>query len=608
MGIFLRIVSTVVGVPVVVGCAAGAYFHHDFKRLQLSNSHTNESAAKQYVTNRIFEMIGSLMRKKLEQDTNICQEVQTEILMSRLRSASDTIYGKQFNFSEMASPEDFCREHPLTRASHYRPFVQQIASGSHNVLTKDDPIILAVTSGTSGHHNLVPMIQAQTKYFLLHGVTVCLDAMRKAMPETKHLRKTLKIFYNPKARTSPGGVRIGPNSATPKSSEKFIDMYSTPMPAFEIKTEREALYAHLLFALKDSEIGAIEANFVPLIHNAFVDLQENWVQLVEDIEKGEINPKLDIPDDVRQKLNALLSPDPERAQELREEFEKGFDNIARRVWPNMQVILAVDSGAFQIYGKMLKEKYTKDIPIYSCLYAASEGLIGINMWPHAEDRRYLLVPRSMFCEFIPIESSDKDQPSTLMMEQVEKGATYELVITNMSGFYRYRFGDVVRVTDFYNKAPVVEFLYRQGQLLNLRGEKMSEDVIYKTIQKTVDDWGRVCLVDYTTVESPLLKDKATDKSPHYEVFLELDGKEPSPKELIKLDQNLRSASFVYNSFREKGSISPITVHLVKPGTFRALREHLLTNTQASINQVKIPRVLRVGNMADVLMDGRVDKR
>lgn len=71
----------------------------------------------------------------------------------------------------------------------------------------------------------------------------------------------------------------------------------------------------------------------------------------------------------------------------------------------------------------------------------------------------------------------------------------------------------------------------------------------------------------------------------------------------QLDENLREASFVYNSFREKGSIGPIKVHLVKSGTFRNLREHLLTNTQASINQVKIPRVLKVDQSAEVLMAG-----
>lgn len=44
--------------------------------------------------------------------------------------------------------------------------------------------------------------------------------------------------------------------------------------------------------------------------------------------------------------------------------------------------------------------------------------------------------------------------------QVEKGEEYELVITNASGFYRYRFGDIVKVVDFYHQCPVIEFKHR----------------------------------------------------------------------------------------------------------------------------------------------------
>jgi hypothetical protein len=35
-----------------------------------------------------------------------------------------------------------------------------------------------------------------------------------------------------------------------------------------------------------------------------------------------------------------------------------------------------------------------------------------------------------------------------------------MVITNASGLYRYRFGDVVKVVGHHNTCPVVEFQYR----------------------------------------------------------------------------------------------------------------------------------------------------
>ena len=47
-----------------------------------------------------------------------------------------------------------------------------------------------------------------------------------------------------------------------------------------------------------------------------------------------------------------------------------------------------------------------------------------------------------------------------LLFKVERGQVYELVITNVSGLYRYRLGDVIKVTGFHEQAPNIQFLYR----------------------------------------------------------------------------------------------------------------------------------------------------
>ena len=68
-------------------------------------------------------------------------------------------------------------------------------------------------------------------------------------------------------------------------------------------------------------------------------------------------------------------------------------------------------------------------------------------------------------------------------------------------YCRYRFGDVIRVVRLHNKTPVIEFMYRQGQLLNLRHEKITEDMLLSAVQSSIQ---RVCptvpLQDYTSCE------------------------------------------------------------------------------------------------------------
>lgn len=64
------------------------------------------------------------------------------------------------------------------------------------------------------------------------------------------------------------------------------------------------------------------------------------------------------------------------------------------------------------------------------------GLIGVNLWPHEPNRRYMLCPRSMFCEFLPESSLEEEAPHTQLMDQVKEGQNYELVVTNAAGLFR----------------------------------------------------------------------------------------------------------------------------------------------------------------------------
>lgn len=44
------------------------------------------------------------------------------------------------------------------------------------------------------------------------------------------------------------------------------------------------------------------------------------------------------------KLDSLLKPDKKRADELKEEFAKGFNGIIKRIWPHVNLVLACSTG------------------------------------------------------------------------------------------------------------------------------------------------------------------------------------------------------------------------------------------------------------------------
>lgn len=157
----------------------------------------------------------------------------------------------------------FRERHPITTYEHYRELIGRIAAGEEKVIISERPLILAMTSGTSGPSAmLLSTKDTNTEFFLqvsplwcsphsanssfslfqkrrlnlcLHqGVTVCLNAMRKAFPATDSLQRTTKLFYSPTFRQSEAGIPIGPNSSTPASSRHMLNLYTTPEPAFEV--------------------------------------------------------------------------------------------------------------------------------------------------------------------------------------------------------------------------------------------------------------------------------------------------------------------------------------------------------------------------------------
>lgn len=58
------------------------------------------------------------------------------------------------------------------------------------------------------------------------------------------------------------------------------------------------------------------------------------------------------------------------------------------------------------------------------------------------------------------------------------------------------------------------YCFRQGQLLNVRGEKVSEDVLQSALEKTANDW-ELSVRDYTTVESHQLHSTGIEQGYNY---------------------------------------------------------------------------------------------
>ena len=573
-----------------VSAAAGAATSVQMCRFlarERSDEHSFGTAVEQFVMFDALRVAGAGMRYMHDRDCAAFERTQRTLLRDLLRQNAETAYGRAHGFGALATSEDvvgaYRRRMPLATYADVEPYVKRIEAGEENVLNAAGETMLARTSGTSGHVALLPTTKNMSETFFVRGILVVFDVLaRRGCLD--HLQHSCKLAFRATPRFTENGLRVGPNSSGPqdRSFEKLRRvLYSTPKAGYEILDDEAALFVHALFAAKDANLGLVEANFVTLPARLLGLLRDE--RIARAIETGTLD------DDIRTRIGdgladeleeALRGPDAERAAQLREAAADAGPGLARRVWPRLKFILSNGTGSFAPHAQRLREGTGRGVPVLS---RCSRRRRLDWCWARTErgDSVYCLVPRAMFFEFLPLDGDD-----TLLADELAPGRLYELVVTTLGGLCRYRLGDVVEFLKYHEgHAPVVRFRYRAGQVLNVRGEKTSEEVLQGAVDVALGN------VDFAAYEC---HDEAA--APGYDVVAAMDW-DPDASE--RLDDALRKASPVFDNWRTKGGIAPTRVIPASPEAFEAYRRH----HGGSPQQFKQPRVLRRPGDARALLAG-----
>ncbi|KAJ0979836.1 hypothetical protein J5N97_015310 [Dioscorea zingiberensis] len=569
-----------------------------------------------------LEYKGEDALRQLEKLTIKAKEVQESILEEIITRNGASEYLNKYMQGSM-DVSTFKTRVPVIRYEEIQPYIQRIANGEDSSILSGHQITeMLISSGTScGQPRMMPSIEEDLdrRTYLYNLI---MPIMNQYIPNLDKGKAMYLLFIKAEKQT-PSGLAARPVLTSYYKSSHFrsrthdpFNDYTSPNEAILCPDRDQSMYCQLLAGLVQRQcVLRLGAVFASALLRSISFLERNWIDLCRDIRNGHLNKSIIDPSLRAAMLNTMTSPDPQLADEIEAICRlRTWKGILCQLWPRVKYIEAVLTGSMAQYIPALEFYSAGKIPLVCTMYASSECYFGVNMNPlcYPTDVSYTLLPNMAYFEFIPLEnglqpSSEEqvEQDKLVSLVDVKPGCYYELVVTTFSGLCRYRVGDVLQATGFYNYAPQFKFICRRNVVLSIDTDKTNEEELHKSVtasKKLLEAFDQL-LVEYTSYA-----DTSTIPG-HYVLFWEITNTStklnlatPLRAELLQeccqaLEESL---GYVYRRCRShEKSIGPLEIRVVKEGTFEALMD-LLISQGGSINQYKTPRYIEPGQALELL--------
>jgi len=306
--------------------------------------------------------------------------------------------------------------------------------------------------------------------------------------------------------------------------------------------------------------------------------QVNGIQICDDIENGSISEHISMDENLRHELSKGLSPNSNRANELRALLKGDISFTPANYWPNLGIISCWLSGSVGVWVDNVKPLFGSKPLYFDYGFGASEGKFNIPNKPN--NSAGILAIHSAFYEFIPYGENTN---ITLLAHELEIGKEYEMIITNFAGLYRYQMFDIIRVEGFYKNTPEIVFVSKSGDVGDLVGERLAGSVVSRVVEDIFAQLDVViefaCAV---TIQSP----------PHYIFCVETVNKEVDIDLHVvaqKIDIEFRK-EVGYNLMRRDNLLSNPELRLMKKGWTELLYKRKTKG--ASRSQIKLPIIYK----------------
>ncbi len=447
--------------------------------------------------------------KQIKKGMDTAVEDQQAILNNLIKDGIKTEFGKEHGFETLKTAEDFAEKVPIRDYEEFKPYIEKIKEGKHNILWKGQPIYFAKTSGTTSGVKYIPI----TKDSIPNHINTARNALLCYMAETGNTKfadgKMIFLSGSPTLERI-GGIPTG----------RLSGIVNHHIPKY----------------LRANQLPRYETNCL-----------EEWEEKLDKI----------VEETMLQNMT-LISGIPPWMQMY---FDRLYEKTGKKIgdlYPNFSVM--VQGGVnFEPYKAKLFESVGRKVDCIE-LYPASEGFFAFQDSQEAEGL-LLNTDSGIFFEFVPAGEIFTPNPTRITLKDVKIGENYAIIISNNAGLWAYNMGDTIK---FVSTNPYrIVVTGRTKHFISAFGEHVIGEEVEAALMKAANE-ENIHITEFTV--APMIAGDA-GKSFH-EWFVEFEN---TPTDMAafakKVDDNLRLKNVYYDDLISGNILQQLKIASIKKNGF-----------------------------------------